>query len=336
MRNATHATQDLSIEVMPLPTDGKPADFSGAVGTFTAELKADKTEVAANTPVNLTLNFSGTGNFAAIDAPKISFPPDFELYETTSPTRSAIRSGGRKPLESEKTYQYVVIPRKAGKFVIPEKNWSYFDPKKGSYQAITINGVSVNVTENANLGVLPSNPSNSSANANMSSVKDESIRYLKSDTSSFSKFLQALFKLALPVLGLANLLLFAMWLWPKRAKILALAPKSDPFTVLLEKTSAISKSNSAQWLGDVEELLFEALEIRLGTNPRGLTRSELEDVWKNRALNGKLFFETSGLLDLLDQARFSNQNSAEAKQQLRIRVLPSLKKLLEEFRKTRS
>ena len=71
----------VTIQVRPLPTEGKPADFSGAVGSFRmrAELltKAPKT----NESLTIRLILEGTGNLKQVTSPTISFPQDFEVYD---------------------------------------------------------------------------------------------------------------------------------------------------------------------------------------------------------------------------------------------------------------
>ena len=67
----------LTIDVKPLPSTGKPLDFSGAVGSFNMASEIDRTELKSNEPINLKVTISGKGNLELIDDLPLSFPPDF-------------------------------------------------------------------------------------------------------------------------------------------------------------------------------------------------------------------------------------------------------------------
>ena len=56
-------SENLTLKVLPLPPENRPADFSGAVGKFDIEASASPTTVNAGDPVTLRLKITGTGNF---------------------------------------------------------------------------------------------------------------------------------------------------------------------------------------------------------------------------------------------------------------------------------
>lgn len=120
----------VNITVLPLP-DGKPASFTGGVGQLDFKAALDKTEVKANDPVTLTLTVSGTGNIRFVDAPRINFPPDFEVYDPKiSNNLNAVSTTGNK------TFEYLIIPRHGGTYRIPSVEFGYFDPQTKQYKTI--------------------------------------------------------------------------------------------------------------------------------------------------------------------------------------------------------
>jgi hypothetical protein len=120
----------VNITVLPLPT-GKPASFTGGVGQLDFKAKTDKTEVKANDPVTLTLTVSGTGNLRFIDAPRVNFPPDFEVYDPkVTNNLNAVSTTGNK------VFEYLVIPRHGGTYRIPAIEFSYFDPQAKQYKTV--------------------------------------------------------------------------------------------------------------------------------------------------------------------------------------------------------
>ena len=54
-------TPALTLTVKPLPAEGRPASFTGAVGQFSVHTQVDKTRVRVNTPVELILAITGRG-----------------------------------------------------------------------------------------------------------------------------------------------------------------------------------------------------------------------------------------------------------------------------------
>lgn len=120
----------ITIKVKPLPA-GAPSSFSGAVGSFRMEANLDKTSTFTNEAVTLRIRILGQGNLKLIQAPGIDFPLDFESYDpkVTSNIKSSV-SG----TSGSKTFEYLMIPRFAGKYRIPPVNLAYFDPIEAAYK----------------------------------------------------------------------------------------------------------------------------------------------------------------------------------------------------------
>ncbi|MDR0814157.1 MAG: BatD family protein [Bacteroidales bacterium] len=120
----------VNITVLPLP-EGKPASFSNAVGQLKLDASVDKTEVKANDPITLKVVISGTGNVKFADAPKVNFPPDFEVFDPKVNTHlnSTATSGS-------KTFEYVIVPRHGGTYKLPAIEFSFFDPQTKQYKSL--------------------------------------------------------------------------------------------------------------------------------------------------------------------------------------------------------
>jgi hypothetical protein len=124
----------LSIKVKPLPADNRPASFSGAVGLFTMKTDIDRTELKANEPVVLKVTISGKGNIELVDQVIIDFPPDFETYDPKIANDISATASG---ISGSRTFEYLAIPRNAGRFTIKPISFSYFDLAKNSYVTLT-------------------------------------------------------------------------------------------------------------------------------------------------------------------------------------------------------
>ena len=127
-------TEELPITVLPLPTEGRPANFSGLVGRgLDMSVRADKQVLEAGEPVNVTLEITGEGNFKTMAAPTIPELQGFKIYESGSSSdlfKKDYLVAGRKRTD------LVLIPKHEGETTIPSIQLSYFDPIDEVYKMI--------------------------------------------------------------------------------------------------------------------------------------------------------------------------------------------------------
>jgi hypothetical protein len=119
----------VKVEVKELPAEGKPEGFTGAVGNFSYKTELSKEQVKANDAVNIKLTVTGKGNIALLEAPKAELPESFETYDPK--INETVKTNGG--VSGNKTFDYLVIPREKGEFIINGLNFSFFDPEKKEY-----------------------------------------------------------------------------------------------------------------------------------------------------------------------------------------------------------
>lgn len=128
----TKASQPADIEVRPVPSEGRPADYSGAVGQFNVTASVSDKSAAVNQPVTLKVRFDGRGNGKMINLPKLNLPSSIEIYDTKTDAKF-FKNG-----QSYKEFEVLLIPREQGAVTIPALTFSLFDPVKGQfYQRVT-------------------------------------------------------------------------------------------------------------------------------------------------------------------------------------------------------
>jgi len=116
------------ITVLPLPEEGRLADFSGAVGQWNLEVTAKPTEVAVGDPITFTIKISGNGNIDTVPTPKLGALNEFKTYEpTTKTTKDELNTSG------ERVIQQVLIARSPEVKQLPEVRLVYFDPVARAY-----------------------------------------------------------------------------------------------------------------------------------------------------------------------------------------------------------
>ena len=127
-------SNSLSLMVRPLPEEGQPVSFSGAVGNFDFQVSVAPLKVKAGDPVTVTMKVSGHGNIEQIEIPQFPELPEFKGYEPE--TRVEAKQIGVESV-GEKIFEKVLVPKKEGVYQIPPVSFSYFDSEKGRYQTIT-------------------------------------------------------------------------------------------------------------------------------------------------------------------------------------------------------
>jgi hypothetical protein len=129
--NVVLDTKPVTITVKPLP-ENKPADYNGAVGSFSVEASLANHSVAAQDETTLHVVVKGKGNLPVITAPAIAWPSGFDAFD---PTAKEDINKTVAPMSGSKSFDYVFTPRTAGHYTIPAVNFSYFDPSSQTYKS---------------------------------------------------------------------------------------------------------------------------------------------------------------------------------------------------------
>ena len=73
-------SNELTLQVKPLPEAGRPGAFTGLVGTFTISAEAAPLEVKVGDPIDLTVTISGTGDLRRLPPLDLSRMDGFEAF----------------------------------------------------------------------------------------------------------------------------------------------------------------------------------------------------------------------------------------------------------------
>lgn len=136
----TKSSKRSEVTVLPLPTEGKPLSFSGAVGQFTIQTQVDGTQFPAGQPISLRVRLEGHGNAKVIELPEIKWPENLEVYDTKSESKFF------KDSQSYKEFEILIIAKTQGEVKIPQINFSYFDPTLKQYVTKSTEEFSVQIT----------------------------------------------------------------------------------------------------------------------------------------------------------------------------------------------
>ena len=149
--NKTVSAGNRTINVKPLPTEGKPADFSGAVGEFQFSVTTSKTHLNASESLQAKVAINGKGNLKLFEIPSLNLPSSLEVYdpEFNESVRTTL-SG----MEGNVSNSYTVVPTFKGKYPIPSIAFSFFNPKTEKYQTLSSGEIMINVLEGPTSGAV--------------------------------------------------------------------------------------------------------------------------------------------------------------------------------------
>ena len=122
-----------AVQLLPLPTNGVPANFNGAVGSYVMTVSAGPTNVTAGDPVTVKVQIAGRGAFDAVNLPEQPSWDGFKIYPPTSKTDTTDQFG----LYGTKTFEEIVVPQSADVHELPAFAFSYFDPETKTYKTLT-------------------------------------------------------------------------------------------------------------------------------------------------------------------------------------------------------
>jgi hypothetical protein len=129
----------LEVKALPPPTAG----FNGAVGQFKLTSKVVPEKAAVGEPVTWTLELTGTGNWPDIPGlPSRDVSKDFNVVQ---PQAKRTPAEG-KIFDATLAEDVVLVPTKAGSYPVGPINFTYFDPKSGSYKTISTSRTAITVT----------------------------------------------------------------------------------------------------------------------------------------------------------------------------------------------
>ena len=317
----TLQTASVSFESKPLPEQGKPASFNGAVGNYNFSASIDRNEMSTNEVFTLTMTVSGSGNVELVNLPQPVFPPDFEVYDPR--VTNTVQATGQG-MSGSKKVEYLVIPRRAGNFTIPAIEFAYYNPAQGQY--CTQSMPAMNLLVNRGAG-------DESGDGGLYASNQEGIRYLGSDIRHIKtgaanlKPVQSHFFASplywLLIVALLTLFVVASVLVRKRRQF-----KQDVVLVRNRKATKVAKGrlkNAYRFLKEqdqnhfyeeMSQALWGYISDKLGIERSVLSMESVKQAMMAKGLDEALSDEFVDTLNTCEFARFAPGDAAARMQGL--------------------
>jgi hypothetical protein len=133
------------IHILPLPDEGRPASFTGAIGRFQVSGNATPATVGVGEPVTLRFTVTGQGNFDYVRPPALAASPAWKSYVASS----KITYQDKSHTQAMKIFEQAIIPQKGGQLKLPDAAFSYFDPDSKQYFTVPVSLPAITVTGSA-------------------------------------------------------------------------------------------------------------------------------------------------------------------------------------------
>lgn len=315
-----------TLTVLPLPESGKPAHFTGAVGSYQMTFSASPTNVAVGDPITLRVEITGRG---ALDAFTLSEQgwKDFKAY----PPTTKVETTGDLGLEGKKIFEQVVVPQNTEIKEVPDFEFSYFDPEKRSYQTLRHAPTPIIVRPGGSttapaFAISSNSPQNEKSSQDIVHIKP---RLGKVGAMPTAWVTQPAF---LALQGVPVLALLGAMFWRRRSDSLANNPRLRRQRAvaqivregLAQLRTLAADQNSDAFFATVFRLLQEQIGERLDLPASAITEAIIDDKLRARGLDPGAADSLHELFQQCNQARYAPVQSAQALEA----VIPKLETIL--------
>ena len=304
-----------TVHVSALPA-GAPASFGGGVGSFRVSARLSKDTLKTHDAASLIVTVSGKGNVSLVSAPKIAFPPDFEVYDVK--TTSAVDKGGTS---GSKTFEYPFIPRSPGEFTLSPVQYAYYDIAARRYQVAATDSLHLSVARSA--GVTASVEGSETLIVDRKGVKNlgEDIRFIrtKTDLGADEGFLVGK-SLYWVIVALLCALAVALWLGlrklaARRADVSGSRKRQATRQALRRLSQAgdfLKKDLYTAFYEELHRALVGFVTDKLGMDMARQTQENIAEALKGRGVSEEVAGRFTALLEACEFARYAPSEGHEA------------------------
>ncbi|PHR13808.1 MAG: BatD protein [Aequorivita sp.] len=315
--NKTISAGKRTINVKPLPLEGKPDGFNGAVGDFTFDVNTNKTQLNANESLQLDVKVSGKGNLKLFTLPTVKLPNTLEVYEPEHNESVNTSIGG---MSGSVIDSYTVVPQFKGTYPVNPITFSFFDPKTEKYRTITSKEFTIEV-ENG-----PISSATATTNSNVTKkqivLSKDNFKYIKLDPNLEPIAQQSFFKSPLfwSLLGGPFLLIPLFILAGKKRK----QRLNDVEGNKLRRANKLAKKylseakrsiqNPAAFYEGLERALHNYLKAKLNIETSEMEKGLISKMLLERNVEAPTVESFISLLKSCEFARYASSSTASVQQ----------------------
>ncbi len=308
-------TRSIVLKVKPLPEQGKPKYFRGAVGTFNMEVSTKSQQVKTGDPLTLSMSLYGEGNIQTISEPVLVLnnENDFKLYPAEAVTQITNRE---ETIRGRKVFDKVIEPQKATLKSTPAIVFSFFDPGEGQYKTITKEPIPI-VVESGEQEMpiqLTQSPVNM-ASKQQAQLITQDILPIMANLSSLRNQRDTIFKnpILLACLSIPAITVLASFFITQQKKRLQTdveyARKRRAHGAAKKKLafvkSVLSGDSPAEFYNSLSRAMADYLADKCNVSAASATGDSISHLLRHQEVNEDIIAEITHFINDLDYRRFS-------------------------------
>ena len=330
--NRTISAGKRIINVKPLPIEGRPDDFSGAVGNFNFRVSVNKTILDANEALELKIRTKGIGNLKLFNLPSLTLPSSLEVYEPVRDNKVAINIKGMNGFISD---TYTIIPQYKGSYPIRPITFSYFDVTSSKYKTIISDEIVVKV-QNGPVPNQLTEVNKSLSTENVLSLTNNQFKYIKTSTKFISVNDLVFFKtfkfwclLSIPFVFIPVIILIGN---TRRKRLNDIEGRRYRIaTRLAKKYLSEAKNNIGKqelFYDSLERALHNYLKAKLAIVTSEFSKEKIIELLTDRKVEKNIVSDFEGLLKSCEFARYTPTSNVAIQQDYNkaVKVISSIDK----------
>ena len=332
-------TDPIIVEILPLPDEGKPANFKGDVGILDITVNIDKDSVEENQPVTLTIKIKGQGNIKTISSPTIPEASDVKLYDSAS---SENISKDNYVVQGEKIFEKLIIPKRPGAISIGPIEYSFFDTSKKRYIEKKISPIIINASEAEDKGPAESHIFLPGLTKEEIKLLEKDISYIKTNPVVLRprRAYQYKNKIFILLNILPLLILISLYIYDSHKKRLltnvgyarSRRAKGVASKRLKKARQIMLKENTKEFCAEIHKSVIEYVADRLNIPHASITKDLLEEKLKIKGISDPVIQEIREFFSICDMARFASARFTKEDMQATITRATDIISALERMR----
>lgn len=321
-------SKPVKIEVLPVPEEGKPESYTGAVGNFTVTSNLDKTEITTDDVANFKLVINGSGNIKLIEAPTLKLPNGLTAYD---PVVVDTITGRTTTISGSKTITYPISPRTPGDYNIPSISFTYFNPRAGKYVTVNTNPVKLHVKPGNNYTANNTR----TARTDIHNISTQPITEFKPKSKPLILSPGYWSAYALPLMAFLGLLV-----WKRREEelskdtVLLRTRRANKIALkrLATAQKLLQKNERTPFYEEISKAIWLYLSDKLSIPLSSLSKENVWDALNNRNINKQLQQELEKVLTECETALYAGTGGSQQMNSTYSEAVTIISKLEEAFK----
>ena len=306
----TVSAGERTINVRQLPENGRPDDFTGAVGDFDFKVTTSKTELKASESLDLNVQVSGNGNLKLFELPQVVLPSSLEVYEPEHNENVRTNLSG---MQGDISDNYTVVPQFKGKYPIPSISFSYFDVKTESYKRISSDEIIVDVTQGPNNVAATTPSATTGENKQAVVLNKDHFAFIKTKTNlepvaSSHFFKTKLFwgSLIVPFLMIPLAMVFRKQKAVRDADVTGnKIRKADKLAKKYLSEAKKALNNKEAFYIALEKALHNYLKAKLNIETSEFSKDRIQELLTHKQVDASVVSDFTSLLESCELARYT-------------------------------